>query len=72
MDIINLNNMKTIKLPNNTFGLFLMLFILILIAIIPFVTTLWLISMIAPWWVAVPFSLFVSLGTFLKVTEFKK
>jgi hypothetical protein len=64
--------MKKIILPNNNFGLFLMLAILALILIVPFVLTLWVVLLIAPWWVALPVSLAASLFSFLVIVKIKE
>lgn len=61
---------KKILLPNNTLGALVMLVILLLTAIVPFVVVAWLVLLIAPWWVAGPVALFVSIVFFFKVVKF--
>lgn len=54
-----------IKLPNNGFGVAIMLTAIALIGIVPFVLTLWLALKVAPWWVAAPIAISSSLITLL-------
>jgi hypothetical protein len=63
--------MKKILLPNNYFGLLIMLLLIALGAIVPFVVVLWLVLQAAPWWVAVPIALAVSLVSVLLLVNFK-
>ena len=63
--------MKKILLPNNYFGLLIMLVLIALAAIAPFVLVLWLVLLVAPWWVAVPIALAVSLVSVLLLVNFK-
>lgn len=63
--------MKKITLPNNGLGIFLMLCVFLAVVTIPFVLTLWLVSLVAPWWVAVPCGFAASLAAFLSTVEFK-
>jgi hypothetical protein len=63
--------MKKILLPANYLGLLIMLVLIALCAIVPFVLALWLVSLIAPWWVAVPVALAVSLVSVLLLVNFK-
>jgi hypothetical protein len=62
--------MKVI-LPNNGFGILLMLVAILLIVAVPFALTYWLVGLIAPWWVALPCSLLASLIAFLTTVKFK-
>jgi hypothetical protein len=63
--------MKKILLPNNSFGLIVMLVLIALGAIVPFVLALWLVSLVAPWWVAVPVALAASMESVLLLVKFK-
>ena len=63
--------MKKILLPNNYFGLLVMLVLIALCAIVPFVLVLWLVLQAAPWWVAVPIALAASLISVLRLVNFK-
>lgn len=49
-----------ITLPNNGFGMAIMLTAIALVATVPFVLALWLILKVAPWWVAAPVALAAS------------
>jgi hypothetical protein len=63
--------MKKILLPNNYFGLLIMLLLIALCAIVPFVLVLWLVLQAAPWWVAVPIALAASMASVLRLVNFK-
>jgi hypothetical protein len=63
--------MKKILLPANYFGLLIMLLLIALGAIVPFVLVLWLVSLVAPWWVAFPIALAASLVSVLRLVNFK-
>jgi hypothetical protein len=63
--------MKKILLPDNYLGLLLMLVLIALGAIVPFVLVLWLVLLVAPWWVAVPIALASSMVSVLKLVNFK-
>ena len=63
--------MKKILLPAGYLGLLIMLLLIALGAIVPFVLVLWLVSLVAPWWVAVPIALAVSLVSVLLLVNFK-
>jgi hypothetical protein len=63
--------MKKILLPNNYFGLLIMLVLIALGAIVPFVLVLWLVLQAAPWWVAVPIALAASMVSVLRMVNFK-
>ena len=63
--------MNKIILPNNNFGCAIMCILLVLLFIVPFTLTAWLVLFIAPWWVAGPLSLLVATITFIKVAKFK-
>lgn len=56
---------KKIILPNNNFGTMLMLAAILLIIVSTLTVSFWLVSLLAPWWVALPCSLLASLLTFL-------
>lgn len=60
-----------ILLPNSTFGALLMLATIVLIVATPFALAFWAVSLIAPWWVALPSSLLVSLIVFVTTVKFK-
>ena len=64
--------MNKIILPNNTFGVIIMLFLMLLVILVPLSVTGWLVSLIAPWWVAVPCALLASLVTSLVTIKYKK
>jgi hypothetical protein len=63
--------MKKKLLPDNDFGLLVILVLIALGAIVPFVLALWLVSLVAPWWVAFPIALAVSLVSVLRIVNFK-
>ena len=63
--------MKKVILPNNGWGVAIMLAALSLLAIIPFVLTLWLSLKVAPWWVATPLAGAASLITLLTTVRHK-
>ena len=63
--------MKKILLPANYFGLSIMLVLIALGAIVPFVLVLWLVSLVAPWWVAFPIALAASVESVLLLVNFK-
>lgn len=63
--------MKKILLPNNCFGLGLMLMLMILSFATPFAATYWLLSMVAPWWVCLPFGLLIGIVVFILLVRFK-
>ena len=63
--------MKKILLPANNFGLLIMLLLIALGAIVPFVLAVWLVSLVAPWWVTLPIALAVSLVSVLLLVNFK-
>jgi hypothetical protein len=52
-----------ITLPNNGFGLAIMLTAIVLLATVPFVLSLWLTLKVAPWWVAAPVAIAASFIT---------
>ena len=58
-------------LPNNLFGLCVMLLVLCLIAVVPFVLVLWIVGLIAPWWVATPCAIAASVIVFCKTVTWK-
>jgi len=63
--------MKKILLPNNYFGLLIMLVLIALAFIVPFVLVFWLVLLVAPWWVAVPIALAASMVSVLLLVNFK-
>ena len=63
--------MKKILLPAGYLGVLIMLLLIALGAIVPFVVVLWLMLYVAPWWVAVPIALAVSLVSVLLMVNFK-
>ena len=63
--------MKKILLPDNYFGFLIMLVLIALVDIVPFVLVLWLVLLVAPWWVAVPVALAASLVSLLLLVNFK-
>src|SRR5574343_642007 len=62
---------KKILLPNNAFGCLILLGLMALAFIVPFCVTLWLASLLAPWWVSVPLAIAVGTVVFLKNVSFK-
>jgi hypothetical protein len=60
-----------IILPNNGFGVAIMLCLMALAAIVPFVVVLWLMLYVAPWWVAVPVAIAASMLSFLRLVKFR-
>jgi len=61
-----------ITLPNNGIGIAIMLMVLVLAWTIPFVITLWLSLMIAPWWVATPVALAAALLALLLTVDTRR
>ena len=64
--------MKKILLPANYFGFLIMLVLIALGAIVPFVLVLWLVSLVAPWWVAVPIAFAASMVSVLRLVNFRR
>jgi hypothetical protein len=60
-----------ILLPDNAFGYILMIALVLAIIFVPLVVVGWLVSLVAPWWVAVPCALSSSLAVFLVTVKFK-
>ncbi len=60
-----------ILLPNNNFGAIIMLLFIVLIIVVPFATMVWAVSLAAPWWVAWPIAMLVSLIAFVTLIKFK-
>jgi hypothetical protein len=54
-----------ITVPNNGFGLAIMLTAIALLGVVPFVLALWLTLKFAPWWVAGPVAIIASFMTLL-------
>ena len=65
--------MEQRNLPNNAFGVILMLLLIILMFIVPVVLTIWVLTDIlgAPWRVYVPTSMLVGLLTIVLTVKFK-
>ena len=63
---------KQIILPNNWIGISIMLLAVALLQIVPAAVTLWLVSLVAPWWVAVPCAVAAGLVVMLLTVKFKK
>ena len=61
-----------ILLPDNAFGLTLMIALVLAIIFVPLVVVGWLVSLVAPWWVAVPCALSSSLAAFLVTVKLEK
>lgn len=61
-----------IILPNNCFGMLVMLALICMIEIAAFCVTLWMVGLIAPWWVSVPSALLVAMLTFITIVKFKQ
>lgn len=61
---------KNIKLPNNAFGIAIMLILLLLVIIVPFVVTFWLVSLVAPWWVCAPVGMAASFAAIFSSCTF--
>lgn len=62
---------KQILLPPNGFGVLIMLLLMVLLFTVPAVLVYWLISLIAPWWVALPLSIATGTLSFLLTVKFK-
>jgi len=58
-----------IILPNNGLGLSIMLAAIALVAIVPFVLSLWLALKVMPWWVAIPLAIAASFITLLATVK---
>jgi membrane protein YdbS with pleckstrin-like domain len=63
---------EKITLPNNAFGVVLMLSLIVLTFIVPFVLTLWALNFIAPLWVSLPVAFLVAIVTFARLVKFPK
>jgi len=63
--------MKQILLPQGPLGIAIMLLMMLLIFTVPFVLTAWLVSLVAPWWVAEPCAFLVAIVVFLLAVRFK-
>lgn len=48
-----------------------MVLLMVLLAVVPLVVSYWLISLVAPWWVAVPTAVLVAVLVFCKNVKFK-
>lgn len=64
--------MKRVTLPNNWIGISIMLLAIFLLLAVPAAVTLWLISLVAPWWVAVPCAVAAGLLAVLRFVHFEK
>lgn len=60
-----------ILLPNNVFGQSVMLALIVLLIVVSLATVYWAVSLVAPWWVALPTSLLAALVTFILTVKFK-
>lgn len=60
---------KQILLPRNGCGVLIMLLVMVLLFTVPAALVYWLISLIAPWWVALPFS--IAAGTLALLLNIK-
>ena len=63
---------KQIILPNNGIGISIMLLAVALLLVVPAAVTLWLVSLVAPWWVAVPCAVAAGLVVILLTVKFKE
>ena len=63
--------MKPILLPPGNFGVLILFLLVLLIVIVPFTITLYVVSMAFPWWVAVPAATLSALLSFLFSVRFK-
>ena len=63
---------KQVILPDNWIGISIMLLAVALLLVVPAVVTLWLVSLVAPWWVAVPCAVAAGLLTVLRFVHFEK
>lgn len=63
--------MKPILLPPGNFGVLILFLLVLLIVIVPFTITLYVVSMAFPWWVAVPAATASGLLSFLFSVRFK-
>lgn len=63
--------MKPILLPPGNFGVLILFLLVLLIVIVPFTITLYVVSMAFPWWVAVPVGTLSGLLSFLFLVRFK-
>jgi len=59
-----------LQLPNNGFGLTIMLTVIFLIAASSFALPFWFVSSFAPWWVALPISLLASIVMLLLTVKY--
>lgn len=64
--------MKKIILPKSPIGAIIFIILLLLTFLVPLTFSYWLMALVAPWWVAAPFSLMVAVVTFLKLVKFPK
>lgn len=64
--------MKRVILPNNWIGISIMLLAIFLLLAVPAAATLWLASLVAPWWVAVPCAVAAGLLSVLRFVHFEK
>lgn len=60
-----------ITLPRSPLGYFLMAFVLLLVAAVPFVAVLWAVGLVAPLWVSLPCALGASVASVLKLVSYK-
>ena len=61
-----------IELPNNNLGVAIMLCLTALSALVPFAIVLWVASLVAPCWVALPVAIAAGVVSFVKLVKFKE
>jgi hypothetical protein len=61
-----------IELPNNHLGGAIVLCLITLSAMVPFAVVLWVASLVAPWWVALPVAIAAGVVLFVKLVKFKE
>lgn len=62
---------KKITVPNNGFGVLLMLTSIVLVIVVPFVIVAWGVGVVAPRWVSMPRAIAASLISFLRCVKMK-
>lgn len=63
--------MRKVTLPGNAFGATMLLALILCVIVVPLVTVVWLVSLVAPWWVAWPNGVAAALLAFLYSVKFK-
>ena len=61
-----------IELPNNNLGVVIMLCLITLSAMVPFAVVLWVASLVAPWWIALPVAIAAGVVSLVKLVKFKE